>query len=108
MTRKAQVIVSGPFVDALNYHLELTKMRNYEICERMGYVKSQSNLMTMFRKGLTRVPLGKVPALSRVLGVDEKTMLKLWFQQYMPGIVGELEAAFSQGAPTAMSEFDHA
>lgn len=61
-----------------------------ELAHEMGY--ANQNIITMFKKGTTRVPLDRVASLARALDVDAGTMMKEWFETYMPGVVADLDA----------------
>lgn len=52
-----------------------------EVATEMGY--GQANILSMFKAGETKVPLDRIPALARALGLDLAYALKLWFDQQM-------------------------
>ena len=92
--------VDGPFVRRLNQLLEVSDKRNYEIAEEIGYGNSKGNIVTMFKRGLTRVPMGSVPRLAAALGADERSLLRLWLEQYQP----ELTPIFGRHMGTSISD----
>lgn len=51
-----------------------------EIAADLGYPKA--NIISMFKSGEAKVPLDKLPALARSLGVDLGLLLKLGLDQY--------------------------
>ena len=53
-----------------------------EICEEVGYDKP--NIITMFKQGKTKIPIGKVPLFAKALGVDPIHMLRLTMLEYSP------------------------
>ena len=55
----------------------------------MGY--ENQNIITMFKKGTTRVPLEKVISLAEILGEDPAEMLREWFDAYEPGTLPRIE-----------------
>jgi hypothetical protein len=60
-----------------------------QISLEMGYEKP--NMITMIKKGTTRVAFVKVPALADALGVDKAALLRLWFTDYEPEMLQILE-----------------
>lgn len=55
-------------------------LRDEEIARQLGL--AYSHMVTMMRQGLVRVPLGLVPDLSRVLGLDAATFLGRLLAEY--------------------------
>jgi hypothetical protein len=62
------------------------------IARSLGY--ANANILTMFKRGTTRVPPGKVVALARILGQDPGSLLRRWFMAYMPDVVADLDRYF--------------
>jgi transcriptional regulator with XRE-family HTH domain len=63
-----------------------------EIAEEMGYDKSKANLITMFKQGLTKVPIGKIKPLAIALGVDPAYLLRIAMTEYMPETLEAIES----------------
>jgi transcriptional regulator with XRE-family HTH domain len=53
-----------------------------EIAMEIGYDKP--NLISMFKRGESRVPLDKIPLLAKALGVDPAHLFRLALEQYWP------------------------
>src|SRR5271155_2260125 len=53
-----------------------------EIAQEAGY--EMPNIISMFKRGESRVPLNKIPLLSKALGVDPAHMFRLALEQYWP------------------------
>ena len=53
-----------------------------EIAAEIEYDKP--NMISMFKRGEARVPLDKIPLLSKALGVDPAHMFRLALEQYWP------------------------
>lgn len=53
-----------------------------EIADDVGYDKP--NIITMFKQGKTKLPINKVPAFAKALGVDPVHLLRVVMGQYMP------------------------
>lgn len=71
-----------------------------EIAREMDY--KHANILSMFKAGVTRVPLDKVPELAAALEQDEGELVRLWIDSYSPEIRPILERAF--GAPVTEYE----
>jgi len=52
------------------------------ISEELGY--SKPNIITMFKQGLTNLPINKVPAMAKAIHVDPVYLLRLTLSEYMP------------------------
>jgi len=62
--------------------IDITQIPQKEIAERMGY--KTSNIITMFKQGLTKIPLNKVMPLAKILGIDPIFLFRLAMQEYHP------------------------
>lgn len=62
--------------------LQRTGKTQRQIASEIGYDKP--NIITMFKTGITRVPLGRVPRLAASLDLDAPKLVRLWFEQYEP------------------------
>lgn len=62
-----------------------------EIAEACGYTKP--NLITMFKQGLTKLPLDKVPAMANALEVDQNYLMRLCLKTYFPDAAKAAEVA---------------
>jgi transcriptional regulator with XRE-family HTH domain len=60
-----------------------------QIAAELGY--DNANVITMFKKGTTRVPLDKVTALAAALDVDPGGLLRHWFSAYEPAALPEID-----------------
>ena len=55
--------------------LERSPFTHREIAARLGY--NRSNIVTMFKKGDTPVPINKIPAFALVFEVDAAWLMRL-------------------------------
>jgi transcriptional regulator with XRE-family HTH domain len=53
-----------------------------QIAQEIGYDKP--NMISMFKRGEAKIPLGKIPALAKALNVDAAFMFRLAMEQYWP------------------------
>ena len=74
----------------LTFQLDATHKTQREIADEVGY--SKSNIITMFKQGLTRVPLATAPKLAKALGVDPIYFLRLCMREYTPEILEAIES----------------
>lgn len=72
------------FHEYLGHQIELSGKKQREIAEALGY--ERPNIITMFKQGQTKVPIEKVPALARALGLDPAHLLSLAMKEYMPEV----------------------
>jgi len=64
-----------------NHLAELDKTQR-EIAAECGF--ETPNIITMFKKGSTKVPMNRIGPLAKALGADPAHMLRLAMQEYMP------------------------
>jgi transcriptional regulator with XRE-family HTH domain len=65
-----------------------------EIALEIGYEKP--TMISMFKRGETRVPLDKIPALAKALRVDPIYLFRLGLEQYWPALGKTIEDAFGR------------
>jgi transcriptional regulator with XRE-family HTH domain len=53
-----------------------------EIAEECGFLTP--NIITMFKKGDTKVPINRIGSLAKALGVDPAYLLRLVMSEYLP------------------------
>lgn len=63
-----------------------------EIAQELGY--ENSNVITMFKQGLTKVPLAKAGSMAKALGVDPVFFFKLLLREYAPETLEAIEEFF--------------
>ncbi|GKY87412.1 helix-turn-helix domain-containing protein [Sinisalibacter aestuarii] len=64
--------------------IEASELTQREIADRVGF--RQANIISMLKTGETRVPLDRIPALARTLGMNERDFLLTAIAEYHPGI----------------------
>lgn len=65
-----------------------------QIAREVGY--ERPNLISMIKSGQAKLPVQKVPAFARALGVDPAFLFRLVVSEYMPAmleVIGEIEGA---------------
>lgn len=63
-----------------------------EIAQELGY--ENANIITMFKQGLTKVPLAKAGSLAKALDVDPVFFFKLLLREYAPETLSAIEEFF--------------
>ena len=74
-----------------------------QIAEQLGY--PNQNIISMFKSGVTRIPMVKVPEFARIVGLDDTALLREWFAAYDPEALPVIEAHFgaARGPMTSAS-----
>lgn len=88
------------FLERLNALLEVSDKTQKDVADELGYDKP--NIISMFKKGITKVPLDKVPALAKALNADPVHMLRLAMSEYAPALLKTIEGTF----PTAVTQHE--
>ena len=96
----AQAMTRNRFVTRLEKAINGSAKTQFEMAEALGY--TNANIMTMFKKGTTRVPLEKVSILARELDIDPAELMRDWLATYMPDALPSLEELI--GSPLSRSE----
>jgi transcriptional regulator with XRE-family HTH domain len=71
-------------------HIKTSGKSQVEIARELGYPKP--NIITMFKQGKTPIPLSKVGALAKSLGIDPALLLKKVMGEYMPDTLAALQS----------------
>lgn len=81
-----------PFYQKLAILMDNSGRKRYEIAEALGY--DNPNVISMFKKGTTKVPMVKIPALADVLGIDRKWLFHLALRAYSPELLPVIEEVY--------------
>lgn len=88
------------FAARLERAINTSDKTQFEIAQSLGY--DNANIITMFKKGTTRVPPDKVAPLAQALDLDPGELMREWFDAYMPEVVPAMEELI--GTPLSRSE----
>jgi hypothetical protein len=77
--------------DYLAQRIVATGKSQRDIAAEVGY--ENSNVITMMKQGLTKIPIVKVGAFARALEVDPAYLMRLVCMEYMPQTWGAIEDA---------------
>ena len=78
-----------PFELYLSSLLEISDKTQRKIAEECGY--ANPNIISMFKKGHTKVPIERTPAMAKALGVDPADMLRRAMRETMPAVLQTVE-----------------
>ncbi len=83
---------ANQFVCRIDTLINASSATQRSIATKLGY--SKSNIISMFKTGVTRVPADKVERLAVLLGADPVELLHLWYEAYEPHMVPIIERHF--------------
>lgn len=82
----------------LTQQINMSGKSQIEISSDVGYPKP--NVITMFKQGKTRLPINKIPAFAKSLGVDPVHFLRIAMSEYMPETWEVIEACLGSSLVT--------
>jgi hypothetical protein len=68
------------FAARIEAEINTNDMPQWELAKQLGY--ENANIITMFKKGTTRVPLSKVAPRADALEMDVGELMRAWFITY--------------------------
>jgi transcriptional regulator with XRE-family HTH domain len=76
--------MTNPSPTALRFEamVNASKLTQKEMAKYLGYEKP--NVITMFKQGLTKIPVDKIPRIAKLFNVDAAELLKLAMKEYEP------------------------
>jgi transcriptional regulator with XRE-family HTH domain len=77
-------MIFSPTANMLAKSIEDSGLTQREIADRAGF--NSPNILSMLKKGETHVPLNRIPALARILGMKEREFLLGAIAEYHPGV----------------------
>jgi hypothetical protein len=75
-----------------------------EIATDCGF--ANSNIISVIKNGVTKLPLAKVGVMSRALDVDAAYLLRLTMSEYMPEVWSVMESIFGRTSFVTTVELD--
>lgn len=83
-TRTKESASKKSFADYIAHQVDMSDKTQKEMALRLGY--DNPNIISMFKKGLTKVPIPKVPIFADILGIDRVHLLRLAMLEYAPDL----------------------
>jgi hypothetical protein len=90
------------FHEYLAWQINICSKSQREIALEIGY--RNDNIITMFKKGATRLPLEKAAAMADALGVDKTHLIRMALSEYNPKLLEVVEETF--GAQVSAYELE--
>ncbi len=87
--KTGQIDLKQAFVARLERFINGSPKTQIEIAIEVGY--ANANILTMFKRGTTRLPLDKVVPMAHALDDDPAELLRLWFEAHEPGVLSAIE-----------------
>jgi transcriptional regulator with XRE-family HTH domain len=78
----------------LTAQIDLCGKTQLEIAREAGF--ETPNIITMLKQGKSKLPLARIPAMARALGVDAKYLFRLAMSEYDPEVLAGIEGVFDQ------------
>jgi hypothetical protein len=88
----------------LTQQIALSGKTNLDIAREAGFAKP--NIISMIKKGDTKLPITKVAPMARALGVDPIHLFKLVMQEYQPDTWAALEEDILKQPVVTANEFE--
>lgn len=79
---KSNITVASYLTSQIDLVVGSGEKTQKQIAAELGYTKP--NIITMFKQGLTNLPLNKVEAMAKAIHADPVYLLRLALQEYMP------------------------
>ena len=77
-------MLTSPTARMLSDAIENSPLTQAEIARRAGFPKP--NVLSMLKRGQTKVPLTRIPALAKALGIDQTKFLECALLEYHPEV----------------------
>ena len=78
----------------LSKAIDMSEKNQREIPEEVGYARP--NVISMMKQGLTKIPVDKVPAFAKALGLDPAHFMRLVLREYQPEAWDAIERAVGE------------
>jgi hypothetical protein len=92
MAKKGSKAVS--VAEYLEKAIDFSGLTQRELAEAVGYTKP--NIISMMKLGQTKIPIEKVPAFAKALGVDRAHFMRLVLQEYMPVVWDTVQSVMGE------------
>lgn len=100
--KKATSPTGKRFCEYLAALIDASEMTQLEMSRELGY--DNPNIVSMWKRGVLKVPVEKLPMLAKILGVDPAHMARIALREYHPDFYATLEQIF--GHSVTKNEFD--
>ena len=80
--------------DVLSDAMDEVDMTQAEMAERLNYTRP--NIITMWKKGRTPLPIPQVGHVAKLLNIDESYLMKVCLHEYHPEMLKAIESTFGE------------
>lgn len=84
MTTSASAKRKMTVAEFLSAQIDLSEKSQKQIATEVGFPKP--NMITMLKKGESKVPMAKIPSIAEALGIDKLHFYRMVMEEYEPGI----------------------
>lgn len=96
----SQVAIDSEVAQELTRMINKSDLTQFELANAIGV--SNSNVLTMFKQGRTKIPIKYVKSLSEACGQDPKILMEIALKEYHPDILESLGLVYEK--PTTEEE----
>lgn len=86
---RSNAIGASTVAKYLSNKIESSGIKQSDLAHQIGY--SKPNIITMFKQGLTKLPISKVKVTAEALNVDPVHLLRLVLEEYQPETLESIE-----------------
>lgn len=101
-TRGKESLSKSSFADYIASQIDISDKSQKDMARELGY--DNPNIITMFKKGITKIPINKVPKFADVLGLDRLHLLRLATLEYSPELWETFQAVI--GSTVTKNEYE--
>lgn len=88
--------------DFFTRYINRSQLTQNEIALACGL--KRQNIISMFKTGATKVPIERIPALSRTLKIDPRAFLSIAMEEYYPKMWDAIQEILGQGVSVTEDE----
>lgn len=78
----------------LTHHVDASSKSQNQIAEEAGFPRS--NIISMMKMGMTKVPIARVPALAKSLDVDPVEFFRMCMEEYSPELLAVADEMYGR------------
>lgn len=86
---KENYMIKLTVAEMLSMQIDACGKSQVQIAREAGY--KRANIITMLKQGHTKIPIQRVPALARAIGLEPSCLLRKVLAEYHPEILATIE-----------------
>jgi len=91
-TSRNSTLSNSQVASYLSKTIDTKGIKQSDLAFEIGYTKP--NIITMFKQGLTKLPINKVKIMAEALQIDPVHLLRLVLQEYQPETLDSIEEIY--------------